>query len=167
MGVCCQLYGPAALPLGREAPVPIGQVAGWAPEPVWVRRRRETIPSLPRWELNSGRPNRSLVSILTKLSHFPEKTFSTPMSVVLINFERLDGFSGILVWTSRHERLFRICRVLFPEGAGNFSFNRRIQNGSGIHPASYPMGTGDSFPGGKAAGCEADHSLPSSVEVKN
>jgi len=28
----------------------------------------------------------------------------------------------------------------------------RIQNGSGAHPASYPMGTRGSFPGGKAAG---------------
>jgi hypothetical protein len=33
-----------------------------------------------------------------------------------------------------------------------FSFHHRIQNGSGAHPASYPMGTTGSFPGGKAAG---------------
>jgi hypothetical protein len=31
---------------------------------------------------------------------------------------------------------------------------------------SYPMGTRGSFPGGKAPGCEADHSPPSSAEVK-
>jgi hypothetical protein len=36
--------------------------------------------------------------------------------------------------------------------SGNFSLHHRIQNGSGAHPASYPMGTRDSFPGGKAAG---------------
>jgi len=30
--------------------------------------------------------------------------------------------------------------------------NNRVQNGSGAHPASYPMGTGGSFLGGKAAG---------------
>jgi hypothetical protein len=35
--------------------------------------------------------------------------------------------------------------------AGNFSLHR-VQNGSGAHPASYPMGTRGSFPGGKAAG---------------
>jgi hypothetical protein len=35
------------------------------------------------------------------------------------------------------------------------------------HPASYPMGTRDSFSGSKAARCEADHSPPSSAEVKN
>jgi hypothetical protein len=42
--------------------------------------------------------------------------------------------------------------VLFPAGAGNFSFHHRLQNGSGSNPASYPMGTGCSFPGVKAAG---------------
>jgi hypothetical protein len=42
--------------------------------------------------------------------------------------------------------------VRLPAGAGNFSLRHRVQNGSGAHPASYPMGTGGSFPGGKAAG---------------
>jgi hypothetical protein len=37
-----------------------------------------------------------------------------------------------------------------PGGAGNFSLHRRVQNGSGAHPPSYPMGTRGSFPGGKA-----------------
>jgi hypothetical protein len=37
-------------------------------------------------------------------------------------------------------------------GAGNFSLNHRVQNGSGAHPTSYPMSTRGSFPGGKAAG---------------
>jgi hypothetical protein len=40
----------------------------------------------------------------------------------------------------------------FPEGAGTFSLHHRVQNVSGAHPASYPMGTRVSFPGGKAAG---------------
>jgi hypothetical protein len=43
-------------------------------------------------------------------------------------------------------------RVRFPAGAGNFSLHHRVQIGSGAHPASYPMGNMDSFPGGKAAG---------------
>jgi len=37
-------------------------------------------------------------------------------------------------------------------GAGNFSLLHRVQTGSEARPASYPMGTGGSFPGGKAAG---------------
>jgi hypothetical protein len=56
-------------------------------------------------------------------------------------------------------------RVWFPAGAGNF-FHHRVQNGSGAHSPSYPMRTRGSFPGGKAAGREADHSPPSSAEVK-
>jgi hypothetical protein len=43
-------------------------------------------------------------------------------------------------------------RVRLPAGAGNFSLHHRVQKGSEAHPASYPMGTGGSFPEGKAAG---------------
>jgi hypothetical protein len=46
----------------------------------------------------------------------------------------------------------RSSRVRFPAGAGNFSLYHSAQNGSGAHPASYPVGTRDSFAGGKAAG---------------
>jgi hypothetical protein len=43
-------------------------------------------------------------------------------------------------------------RVRFPAGAGNFSLHHRVQNGSGAHPASDPMGIRSSFPGDKASG---------------
>jgi hypothetical protein len=56
-------------------------------------------------------------------------------------------------------------RVPFPAGAGNFSLHRRVQNGSGVHLASYPMGIRGSFPGVKRPGRETDHSPPSSAEV--
>jgi hypothetical protein len=55
--------------------------------------------------------------------------------------------------------------VRLPAGAGNFSLHR-VRNGSGAHPASYPMGTRGSFPGVKAAGRETDHSSPTSAYVK-
>jgi hypothetical protein len=42
--------------------------------------------------------------------------------------------------------------VRFPAGAGNFSLHHRVQNGSGAHPASYPMSTRGSFSEGKADG---------------
>jgi hypothetical protein len=58
-------------------------------------------------------------------------------------------------------------RVWFPAGAGNFSLHHRFQNGHGAHPASYPMGTKGAFSlGVKRPGSEADHSPPSSAEVK-
>jgi CRISPR/Cas system CSM-associated protein Csm4 (group 5 of RAMP superfamily) len=46
----------------------------------------------------------------------------------------------------------QIIGVRFPVGAGNFSLHQSVQTGSEAHPASYPMGTRDSFPGGRAAG---------------
>jgi hypothetical protein len=39
-----QLHAPAALPLGKEPPLAIGQEAGWTPEPVWTRWWREKFP---------------------------------------------------------------------------------------------------------------------------
>jgi hypothetical protein len=42
-----------------------------------------------------------------------------------------------------------------------------VQTGSGVHPASCTMDVGSPFPGGKARpGRDADHSQPSSAEVK-
>jgi hypothetical protein len=49
---------------------------------------------------------------------------------------RLDGPGvGIRVPVSQELSLFHV-----------------VQTGSGVHPTSYPMGTGSSFPGGKATG---------------
>ena len=44
-------------------------------------------------------------------------------------------------------------------------FSALSQSGSGVHPASYTMGTG-SFPGVKRPGRGVDHPPPSSAEVK-
>jgi hypothetical protein len=42
MGVSGQRHAPAALlPPGKGPLVPIGQEAGWAPEPVWTQRIEE------------------------------------------------------------------------------------------------------------------------------
>jgi hypothetical protein len=57
--------------------------------------------------------------------------------------------------------------VRVPVGAGNFSLHHSVQTGSEAQPASYSMDNRCSFPGGKAAGREADHSPQSSAEVKN
>jgi hypothetical protein len=58
--------------------------------------------------------------------------------------------------------------VRSPAGAKDFSSNLCVQTGSGAHPDSCTMGTGDPFPGGKARpGRDADHSPPSSAEVEN
>jgi hypothetical protein len=42
MGVSGQRHVPAALyPRGKDPRFPIGQEAGWAPEPVWTQRLEE------------------------------------------------------------------------------------------------------------------------------
>jgi hypothetical protein len=56
----------------------------------------------------------------------------------------------------------RVIEVRSPIGA-DFSSSPCAQTGSEAHSASYPMGTGDPFPGGKARPRrDADHSPLSS-----
>jgi hypothetical protein len=62
----------------------------------------------------------------------------------------------------------RAIEVRSPAEAKDFSSILCVQNGSGAHSASCPMGTGGPFPGGKARpGRDADHSPPSSADVVN
>jgi hypothetical protein len=66
----------------------------------------------------------------------------------------LNNRSG-MVWVgieNGYELVDRIIGVQFPVGAGNFTFRHRVQTGSGAYPDSYPVSTGGSFPGSKAAG---------------
>jgi hypothetical protein len=55
--------------------------------------------------------------------------------------------------------------VRFSAGVGNFTLHHRVQNGSGAHPGSYPMGSGGG--GIKRPGREPDHSILSSAKVEN
>jgi hypothetical protein len=58
-------------------------------------------------------------------------------------------------------------RFRFQAGIRDLAFLHSIHTASGLHPASYPMRTEGDIPGGKAVGREADHSPPSSAELKN
>jgi hypothetical protein len=59
-----------------------------------------------------------------------------------------DGAFGIATGYGLEERGVGV-RV--PVGSRIFS-SPKVQTGSGVHPTSYPMGIGGSFPGAKAAG---------------
>jgi hypothetical protein len=62
----------------------------------------------------------------------------------------------------------RAIGVRSPAGANDLSCILCVQTGSGAHPASYTMGTGGPFIGGKARPVpDADHSPLSSAEVVN
>jgi hypothetical protein len=88
-----------------------------------------------------------------------------PLVPVLSKMNQVDIFvpKFFLSWYGLDDRG---SRVRFSAGAGNFSFHHRVQNGSGAHPVSYPMSTTDLSLGVKRTGREADHSPPSSAEVK-
>jgi hypothetical protein len=57
-------------------------------------------------------------------------------------------------------------RLRLPVGAGSFSVHHRVHTGFGAYPASYPTVPGALSLGVKRPGYEADHSPPSSAEVK-
>jgi hypothetical protein len=70
-----------------------------------------------------------------------------------------------LVWTDgSEEHIASIFRVENPRARNEreqVAADNVVQTGSEVHLAFCPMGTGGSFPGG-----EADHSPPTSAEVK-
>jgi hypothetical protein len=75
-------------------------------------------------------------------------TGKTSLHHFLIIIKNRDSSVGIVLG---YRLDYRASRVRFPAGAGNFSLHHRVQNGSGAHPAPYPMGTNGSFPGRTAA----------------
>jgi hypothetical protein len=74
---------------------------------------------------------------------------SLPVLFHILLMQSRDSSVGIALGYGLDERG---SRVRFPVGAGSFSLYHRLQNGSGAHPASYPLGTGGSFPRCKVAG---------------
>jgi hypothetical protein len=58
-------------------------------------------------------------------------------------------------------------RVRFPVGTRHIPVFHEVKTGYEAHPASHPMETGGFSLGVKRPGHEADHSPPSSAEVKN
>jgi hypothetical protein len=75
--------------------------------------------------------------------------------VVLSSYRSLDSAVGVATGYGLDERRVGI------QVPAEISFLHVVQADSGAHPASYPMGTG-----GLSQGHEADHSPPSSAEVK-
>jgi hypothetical protein len=74
---------------------------------------------------------------------------STSLVITHKGFESRDSSVGIAAGYGLDDRMIG---VRFPTGSGNFSLRSYVQTGYGSHLASYPMGTGGSFPVGKAAG---------------
>jgi len=54
-------------------------------------------------------------------------------------------------WYCNEKRVNLLARTLIPSMAGIFSLYHNVQTGSRAQQNAYPMGTGRSFPEGKAA----------------
>jgi hypothetical protein len=105
------------------------------------------------------------VSVSTWLS--VERILTAKMNkFVLFLFMSRDSSVGIALGYRLDNRG---SRVRFPAGAGIFFLHHRVQNGSGGPPSLLSNECQVLFPwggGGGRPGCEADHSPPSSAEVK-
>jgi hypothetical protein len=81
-----------------------------------------------------------------RISHLPRRQMSHPSQSLLRN---RDSSVGIVTDYGLDDRGSN------PGGAGSFSLRHRVQTDTRPHPASYPMGTGGSFPGNKADGAKS------------
>jgi hypothetical protein len=125
---------------------------------------RKTRNSLTNWVTHQL--SRHPVPFIGQLSHF-----HTAASLELISI--LFSISNVTVEVSQVARSV-LCLttdwmtgVRSPTEAADSSPGLCVQTGSVTHPASCTVGTGGSFPGGKARPVrDADHSPPSNGEVK-
>jgi len=73
---------------------------------------------------------------------------------------------SILIFRLGYRMGSRGFMVCFPEGSRGRSFLLMVQTGSRFHPASYSVGARRSSPGDKWSWSDANHSAPSSADVK-
>jgi hypothetical protein len=129
-------------PQGKEFPG-IQRIGGWMCPRPGLKAVLKIKSHCPWWESNPGRPVHNPDTILNELYFF-----FVIMYIKLVLFFCLYYSHASLGYGLDD----RGSMVRFQAGAGNFSFHHRVQNCSGAHPASYPMVTMGSFPGGKVAG---------------
>jgi hypothetical protein len=111
---------------------------------------------LHNWENVSVRPSSFAVSVHSDKLSCEMTVLQLPGDFNFCVCRRSATFSLPSVEIELHYSFFLIFfkKLVYFIGswAGSFSLLQRVQNGSGAHPASYPVGTGGTFPGGKAAG---------------
>jgi hypothetical protein len=116
---------------------------------------RVAIPPLPHvfmvWRLIKHRIRLNIV-IVNHRDSFTLRRFGSPVSwclVVFIHIKSRDSSVGIATRLQAGRSGFY---GSISGGAGNLSLRHRVQNGSGVRPASYPMGTRSFLPGVKLPG---------------
>jgi hypothetical protein len=134
MAVSGHVHPPAALLPGKEALVPIGWEAGWAPEPVWTLWRRKI--SCPCRESNLGRE--PIARRNTELER--HNLYSPPTIILVIKWRRIrwvvhvacmgiwkmhtasENVEGRALWRPRHRCEYNSIYFIFR------SFNDAINN---------------------------------------
>jgi hypothetical protein len=97
-----------------------------------------------------------------RICHSAKQLSNLPIHI--INKDSRESSVGITLGYGLDDRG---SRVRSPGGGlGIFLFTTASRTALGAHPASYTMGTRCSFPGVKPSEREADHSPPSSAEIK-
>jgi hypothetical protein len=79
------------------------------------------------------------------------------------------SWSSSVSIVSGYELDNHVIEVRSPAEAKEFSSSLYVQTGSGVHTASYTVDTGGGVPFSRAKvrlGCDANHSPPSSAEVR-
>jgi hypothetical protein len=113
-----------------------------------ILNRKENLEDMQRWEDNIKTDLTRIQNEVVDWTNLAQDV-NTVNNICIAYMKNRDSSVGIALGYRLDDRG---SRVRFPEGAGNFSLHHRFQNDSGAHPASYPMGTGISFRGGKAVG---------------
>jgi hypothetical protein len=144
--VACYTIDPSSRQGGRPM---IKSQLSWLQPKLGHESRRSSTPGRTDWLIQTDRPsvvqnNVSIYVMRNRSTEWRNVSSLHPQQLL-----PLPGSVGIALGYGLDDRG---SRVRFPMGAGNFFLHHRVQNGSGAHPASYPMGTRDSFPEGKAAG---------------
>jgi hypothetical protein len=156
MGDCCSVFT-GSVPLLRE------------PQPDW--RLGSSVTATILHQLICANDHRLCVnSSILRLRTFACYTdwtiFFLSWSLLLIALARrnLVGTHSLIGTATGYGMDDQGGRSSSPGRVKNFLFHF-FQTGSGVHPTSYTMGTGGSFPRVKRPEREADHSPPASVEV--
>jgi hypothetical protein len=132
---------------------------------------RDLNPGPPKYEAHfpTTRPRRTILRYHVPFCYvlYVLHRLSCIQRIITCKYVRREPGSSVSI-VSAYGLDDRAIGFRFPAGAKNFSSILCVQTGCGSHPASCPIGTGGSFPGGKARpGHDADHSPPSSAEVVN